>query len=89
VKRRKVWVNEYVGGVLSSFINSTKKQALGAIGSDGVAIPFVEVRRGDVVLSADQRRTLTAVVKWMDESTDGRFKVLVEPELRSLLRGGR
>lgn len=54
-----------------------------------VAVSMVELRRGDVVLTADQRRTLATVVKWMDDESAGKIKVLVEDDLRALLRGGK
>ena len=53
-KRRKVWVNEYPDGMLSIYANPSKRQALGAFCSDRVAVPFVESRPGDVVLSREE-----------------------------------
>ncbi len=89
-KRREVWVNEYAGGPsLSVYAHRTRASALSGIGSAVRPVPFVEARPGDVVLSREQRKTLAVIVKWMDDSTDGRFKVIVEPELRAILRGGR
>jgi hypothetical protein len=53
-KRRKVWVNEYVGGNLATCAHKSRVSATAQIGSDGKAVPFVEHRSGDVVLSRSQ-----------------------------------
>lgn len=88
-KRRKVWVNEYAGELFLLSTKLMKAEAAIGRGGKGRTVSFIEARPGDVVLSREQRKTLAVIVKWMDDSTDGRFKVIVEPELRAILRGGR
>lgn len=90
-KRRKVWVNFYEDGSNDGCSFETKTDAAenASTAYRMKQVRFTETRPGDVVLSRGQRQTLAVIVKWMDDSTDGRFKVIVEPELRALLRGGR
>jgi hypothetical protein len=90
-KRRKAWVNFYEDGSDDGCNFSSKVDAKGGASTAYrmTQVPFIELRRGDVVLSREDRLTLAAVVRWMDDNGAGKFKVLVPPELQALLRGGR
>lgn len=89
-KRLRVWVNVYGGNRVGSASDSAKNAREVFVGrseaGDRESVPFTEMARGDVVVSRDQRQTLATVVKWMDDAPPGQFKVIVEPELRALLR---
>ena len=81
-QRRKVWVTwQPPGGVgeTISFHTGGFKRMKGAT-------PFVEHINGDAHLTRDERKTLATIIKWMEESTDGRYKVIVEDSLRKKLK---
>lgn len=80
-KRRKVWVNDR-GGHLGT-VSKTRREAL-LMGT--VAVPFVEARPGDVVLS---REDVARAQRLLDEASTAFRSEKSKLELRALIRGGR
>ena len=89
-KRRKVWVNEYaVDESLSTVAHPAKWSALESIGSDGKAVPFVELRRGDVVLSQEEAALIRSTLVRLEEIASEHLGQMQPVSVLPLLRGGR
>ncbi len=94
-KRRKVWVNDR-GGHLGT-VSETRREALLM---STVAVPFVEIRRGDVVLSENQVDALDALLHALEHLVGPNLELRANDEVDwesvsnakkavKLLRGGR
>lgn len=90
-KRRRTWVNFYEDGSDDgcNFATKTDAKENASTAYKTTQVPFVELRRGDVVLSREEAALIRSTLVRLEEIASEHLGQMQPVSVLPLLRGGR